>query len=86
MLLFLNNRLQFAITFCFIFNLLVNGANCWVFTAAGGKMGSLPHLSVIKGPIKECEETYVDKLFENVAGGEAADNIAVIFEGNSKEI
>lgn len=45
------------------------------------KMGSLPNLSVIKGPTREFQECYVDQLFESVANGAAADNIAVIFEG-----
>lgn len=47
-------------------------------------MGSLLNLSVIKGPTRQLKETFLDKLFESVANGATADNIAVIFEGKTR--
>lgn len=44
-------------------------------------MGSLPNLSVVKGPTRHLQTTRVNKLFENLAQTTAADNFAVIFEG-----
>lgn len=47
-------------------------------------MGSLQNLSVIRGPTRAFKEISLDKIFEGVAGGTAADNIALIFEGNQR--
>uniref|UniRef100_A0AAR5Q839 AMP-dependent synthetase/ligase domain-containing protein n=1 Tax=Dendroctonus ponderosae TaxID=77166 RepID=A0AAR5Q839_DENPD len=46
------------------------------------EMGTLPQLSIIKGPTRALQANVLHKLFENVANGESAQKPAVIFAGN----
>lgn len=48
-------------------------------------MGSLPQLSIIKGPTRPFHPNLIHKLFENVAKGSCADNTAFIYEGTNKK-
>lgn len=45
-------------------------------------MGSLPQLSIIKGPTKPLKPNLLHKIFEDVATGESSDKTALIFEEN----
>ena len=47
-------------------------------------MGSLPQLSVLKGPPRSLSHTQIDTLFEKVATGSSSDNTALIFEENGE--
>lgn len=44
-------------------------------------MGSIPQLSIIKGPVRNFTPNSINRLFENVANGNASENVALIFEG-----
>ncbi|KAL1506202.1 hypothetical protein ABEB36_005604 [Hypothenemus hampei] len=45
-------------------------------------MGTLPHLSILKGPNRPLKPNYLSKLFEEVANGPQKNNIALIFNEN----
>ncbi|XP_018568645.1 uncharacterized protein LOC108908938 [Anoplophora glabripennis] len=47
-------------------------------------MGSIPQLSIIKGPTRQLTPNLLHKLFENVATGLAANRIALIFNENGQ--
>lgn len=49
-------------------------------------MGSIPQLSVIKGPARNLAAQTINSLFENVANGNAKENVALIFEGEKRSI
>lgn len=44
-------------------------------------MGSIPQLSIIKGPTRQLTPNLLNRLFENIATGLVADHIALIFNG-----
>ncbi|EFA09829.1 beta-alanyl-bioamine nonribosomal peptide synthetase ebony isoform X2 [Tribolium castaneum] len=47
-------------------------------------MGSLPQLSILKGPTRPLVVSQLGRIFEKVAAGPAASNIALIFEENGQ--
>lgn len=44
-------------------------------------MGTIPQLSIIKGPTRQLTPNLLNHIFENVATGHASDNIALLFNG-----
>ncbi|KAJ8964557.1 hypothetical protein NQ314_004859, partial [Rhamnusium bicolor] len=48
------------------------------------KMGTIPQLSIIKGPTRQLNPNLLNRLFENVATGTADNNTAVIFNDNGQ--
>ncbi|CAH1976278.1 unnamed protein product [Acanthoscelides obtectus] len=47
-------------------------------------MGTIPHLSIIKGPTRPVTPSLLHKLFENVAVGPGQNNTALIYEENDQ--
>lgn len=45
------------------------------------EMGSIPQLSVLKGPTRPLKPTLLHRIFENIANSTAANSVALIFEG-----
>ncbi|KAF7285868.1 hypothetical protein GWI33_009545 [Rhynchophorus ferrugineus] len=45
-------------------------------------MGTIPQLSIIKGPSRPLNPNFLHRLFENVAGGIHSNNTALIFKDN----
>ncbi|KAF2902812.1 hypothetical protein ILUMI_03369 [Ignelater luminosus] len=43
-------------------------------------MGSIPQLSILKGPTRPLKPTLLHRIFENIANSSAANSIALIFE------
>lgn len=47
-------------------------------------MGSIPQLSVLKGPTRTLKPTLLHNIFENIANTTAANSVALIFEENGE--
>lgn len=47
-------------------------------------MGTIPHLSILKGPVRSLQPNHLNKLLEDVASGEAANKVALIHKGKFK--